>query len=550
MADPGLHVADTCPITKVVLVQHVVKVTLALRLEQKGKAAKRYSDHCVTLYTNASTQHPLLVGTYSLGGGGSGTIEVTIPVCITPRPPTMLLVQWYASAYDPEDGLIARELVAGGVEQSQEVRLFDVENIVQGVLHVKGWPFSSSSSSSSKVNAGAQRLIQQVSDSYSTVRPAMGPGDRFSAVQIQIGNRVRPMPIAFYVAHSTRMRANPAAATAYFENAIRLVRTKDASPAQTLADVLALPSLGWIYRPDVTRTGADADQWSSIHSVPSPSSSNVPIAFDCEDGSKAMLELLHVMQTITFVNPSSGLLLLQSLARLYVGYLAICELKSDTGSARPAGVGGSNYLNHALVLMLPRSRPDVGATLYPITLESTAYCSGDWHATVMNGIARDESQFARDNAQMTRSLSSAADRFNARVKSPISLVVNQTMYRRLIALVTASATGTDPTQQRTQHHLLNVDMKEFMFRYGGWLGHKELRASGSIVTVIDLPTADLITMCEEEFALIPVCRFPVPTTAAAAAGVGDAAFVLPTANAKGNTVYVHDSMALTVFSRD
>ena len=525
MADPGLHISDACAVTGAVLAQHVVTVKLALRLEQKGSAAKNYSDHCVTLYTNGDKQHPLLMGTVGLMVDAVTPVDASLPVLVTPSPPTLLLVQWYANALNPEDGISARELIAGGVLNGTTVRLFDVENTVQGALRVTGWPFKTSTPTLTK--GGADALIQQVMDGYRKLSPPAGLTDKFSAVQLQIGDRVRPMPIVFFTAHATLMRADPANATAYFENCMRVCSSSGRCSPQLLADVLSLPSLGWIYRPDVTRMGADADQWASLHSFPGKG----PLAFDCEDGSKAMLELLHVLQNIVFVQPTPSLLQLQQLARRYVGWLAICELKSDSGSASMTR-GGSNYLNHAIALLLCKD-----LTLPPITLESTAYCSGAWTPDVMRTLAADERQFAQSTQLMEHTLyASAVDRGNARVKASIALVINQQMYRRVLALVSSTA-------DRTQHILINKPMSSFLLDDQG--------ALQQVVVALDLPTSELLSMCSAEMRLMPPCRFPSAPPGPPAC-IADCAFLLPTPprseSARATSIVaVNDSINLYMF---
>ena len=530
MADPGLHISDACAVTGAVLAQHVVTVKLALRLEQKGSAAKHYSDHCVTLYTNGDKQHPLLMGTVGLMVDAVATVDASLPVLVTPSPPTLLLVQWYANALNPDDGISARELIAGGVLNGAgtvRLQLFDVENTVQGVLHVTGWPFKNTSADPLPVNKGAHALVQQVMDGYRKLQPPAGSTDKFSAVQLQIGDRARPMPIVFFIAHATLMRADPANATAYFENCIRVCSASGRCSPHLLADVLSLPSLGWIYRPDVTRMGADADQWASLHSFPGRG----PLAFDCEDGSKAMLELLHVLQNIVFVQPTPSLVQLQQLARRYTGWLCICELKSENGSAslRP----GVNYLNHAIALLLCKDQ----LTLPPITLESTAYCSGVWTPDVMRTLAADERRFAQSTQLMEHTLyASAVDRGNARVKAPIAIVVNQQMYRRVLALVSSTA-------DRTQHILINKAMTTFLLDDKG--------ALRQAVVALDLPTSELLSMCSAEMRLMPACRFPsAPAPSASAACIEDCAFLLPTSSEAARAtsiVAVNDSMNLYMF---
>jgi hypothetical protein len=526
MSDHRLRISETCAQTGATK-QHVAAVSMSLRLEPRGKAAKQYNQHVVTLHTSTHDPHPLLVGSFPLALGAPTPTAICLPVRV--HPDQTLMARWYARAFDPTDGIHAQELIACGSLLGTEVRLVDVENRVQGVLHVSGWPFDSSKQPQRPVNKAAQALVQQVRDAYKRVTPAPGPNDKFADVQIHLEERACSMPLLFYTAHASLMRVpDRANATAYFENALHVCSGKASThPSQLLADVLSLPSLGWIYRPDVTRTGEDADQWASLLSF--PGGVGVPPAFDCEDGSKALLEILGVLQSIELVEPTPALITLQKLARQYRGYFCICELKSENGAANvKAGVGGANYLNHAMVVML-------GTGLPPITLESTAYCSGAWTPDAMRTLADDEATFGMDSRKADLLLDAQGVE-NARIKSPISLVIKQNMYRRILALVTCSGA-------RAEHWLLNTDLKGFLLLQGG-----RLESVKGAVKAVDMPLSDLLAACQAELRLVPACRFPRAPPLCSLHKLAGSTFLLPPGqevkDANFKEVYVTDEMTL------
>lgn len=503
---PDLHVADVCTITGVVMRHHVANVSLHARFEMHGRPAKQYTHHVVMLYTDNHEQHPLLVGVFDPLQPQS----LLLPVRITPAPPTLLMARWFARAYSAVDGLRAQELVACGsfaVGDTSRVRLVDMDNCVQATLHVSGWPFRAPSSAALPVNRDLQTMVAQVAHAYARVRPAIHADNVFFDIRLPLADRAARVPLLLYALHATNMRATSAGACAFFEHAIRVVSpSSSGGDAQLLADVLTLLSLCWVYRADVTRTGADVDQWASIQSV--PGGTDVPIAFDCEDGAKALLELLYVMQTHEFpVSCSATLRALQALSRRYVGYLAICELKSSDGAARKLGMGGDDYCNHAMGVMLRRDARD--RDLLPITLESTAYCSGAWRRSDTHAV--DESAYMSANGRVP-----VSDVENARVKSPVSMVEQQHMYRRLFSLITCTAGAR---ADRAHHILLNVDMCDFLLDGGDV-------AAAQAVYAVDMSTADFARQCAQELRLLPACRFPVAPSATAVAFV-PGAYLLP-----------------------
>jgi len=511
MADPGLHCADVCAQTGAIVRAHIEQVTLRLCLQrrqakgsrEKGKS-KALANHCLCIYAD-NDNHPLLLGIVR-DVADAAPFTTTLAVRTHPHPPTRLMIYWYADAFAADDGMQAQELIASGCGMGGVVTLVDLGGMAQGTLSVEAkWPFATPNAPpSTPDNAQAVALIRHTRAAYKLV-PHHADTDIFTDVQVYLDRVVR-LPILWYALHAHQMRAVPVDATAYFESALVLARHfAPASPSafgqqQLLADMIALPSLGWIYRPDTwAHDNSDAEQWSSIWSHPGPT---LP-AFDCEDGTKALMELFLVFQKIELVRPSSDLRHLQRLARRYTAWMAIGELKSDSGSAsaslqKPGHLGArdsANYIMHCYLMLLTRAP---GATdTPPITIESTAYASGVWS----EGMTRYRDEEARQYSREMRALEALPteqQRLNARVRSPMSLVCEQRMYGRLIALFTVDET-------RGRHRLMHgMETSDFLL-------HHSVDQAGTLA--LDVSRASLEQCMAAELALAPRSRFPSAPTA-------------------------------------
>lgn len=508
MADPGVHYADVCTQTGAIVCAHIQQVTLRLCLRRhtrKGKggegASKPLSRHCLSIYAD-NDNHPLLLGNVHDVADAS-PFTTTLAVRVRPRPPSRLMIHWYADAFSAEDGMMAQELIASGSGMTGNVTLVDLGGTAQGTLSIEAaWPFAvSTPPPPTPDNPQAAALIQHTRAAYKLAKGVNHETDVFTDVHVYLDRVVR-LPILWYALHAHQMYAVPDEATAYFENALAIARhlAPRATPSafgqqQLLADMIALPSLGWIYRPDTwAHDNTDAEHWSSLFSHPGP---GLP-AFDCEDGSKALMELFLVFQKIELVRPSSELRHLQRLARRYTAWMAIGELKSDSGSASgsvqtPGHLGAresDTYIMHCYLMLLTRAPGGVDAP--PITIESTAYASGVWS----DGMDRYRDEEAREYSREMRALEalpSEQQRLNARVRSPMSLVHEQRMYGRLIALFTVDDT-------RGRHRLMHgIETSTFLL-------HHSVDQVGTLA--LDVARPALEAWMATELALAPRSRFP------------------------------------------
>lgn len=221
----------------------------------------------------------------------------------------------------------------------------------------------------------------------------------------------RRSPVALFALHAAQLARRVAPRDAqtllgHLEKMARAFAPPGHREEDVLADVLALRSLPRAYAVDRTYWGETADQWSVLNSFPEPHRA----VFDCEDGAHEALELFYVLQ-------QHGVGSLADLARCYVGYLAL-------GQIRVHGV----YTAHAYVILLPKE--PVGKDP-AISIETTTYSSGAWHANL--DAKRDEPAFEEARIAL-RAVKRSEE--TARIRSPLSMVAEQRIYGRLFALVT------------------------------------------------------------------------------------------------------------------
>lgn len=454
----------------------VFQLPLQLTLRSVGKSAKKYRRHHLTLFTETG-DHPLLVS--------SVPIELGKPTAVTlylRKHPGRLLVRWSAESWHSDDEAWSMEMVAAGVAPG-ELRCID--NQVHGVLECK---WSPSAPVASPSHRPGDTVTRKVEAAYKHLKGPQGPYDRFTNVQVHLGARVETVPLLFFSLLGHRgIQAHPMHVTLWWEHCLRVATTL-ASPGAALDELLTLASTlpacaSWVYRADVTRAGREIDQWcTSLWSNPEGAALK---AYDCEDGSVALMQLFTTFQRTELVRPSPALQRLQTLARKYTPWLAINELLSSTGSAK-GGVGGGDYVLHCCLLLLP-TRAD--ADVAPISIESTApLCSGPWRRDQKDTFTVHPSHFPK-----------AADRLCAHVRTPTSTVRRRKMYGRLIALFTSGAAGT---HTRSQHLLIDgVDTATFLL-------DPKLPAPA-----VDLPTAELEAMFAQELRLVPAPSHPIPASA-------------------------------------
>ncbi len=457
--------------------QRVQRVRVTLALEDEMGDESRHRTHTLQLFTERHS-HSLLVNNIVLVPGAKPkATDLLLDASAAGR----LLVRWFIDSTDA-DGLLSQQCVAAGCGSSS-VELRDIEGRQVGQLHIQGLP---------SLAAKVQSLDMDVPDEWrkqlAEAHRGAARADTFYEVDVFL-DRVRPMPLLWYALSAAQIQApDPANALALFEHlaalALRFAHPTQTDDASLLADMLALPSLGWVYRADETRNGRPADQWASIFSFPNPERA----AMDCEDGSKACLELFLEFRALPLPSSSSSVLLrrLHALAQQYDPFLAVGELKSSDGSARSSGTGGGGcYVLHCFLILLGRDAPH-------LTVESTAYASGAWKAASVASKEWDRAIHQRCS-QATRRWEATA-----RVRSPLSMVHGQRMYGRLFSLFSASV-----SDRRAQHWLFptgGVDTGEWLMQRNGLVETARC--------VIDLPVEEAMQALAPHLALCPRSAFP------------------------------------------
>lgn len=469
---------------------HVYQVHLRVTLQPVTHAhrTKDYTGHSLVLYTD-NGDHALLVQTVKLQP--CQMEEVTFVVRTVPDAPRLLLARWYAHASDEADHARALEMVAsGGATPGHPIPLIDIERKTQGTVEITGWPARADKSEPVyKAAPLLAQIVNQTTQAYKKLRNPVKPNDRFVDVQVHLGTVVRSMPLLFFALLARHMQATPQQSTAYFEHALAAATALSADPSdkeQLLAEMVALPALAWAYRPDKTRSREEIDQWSSLWSYPA----SATVAFDCEDGTIALMQLVMVLQNVTLTEQATPALReMQTMAKRYVPWLAVNELLSSSGSAKDGTGGGDGYCLHCCLLLLPRE----GVKASPISIESTARCSGPWKDWTLRELAADRVVY--DRARSMASDLRGPDREAMHMRSPVSVVHARKMYGRLIALVSCAG-------DRARHVLMDgVDTGTFMLDGGD---------VSKGVQAVDCPVADLERACARALQLTPAPRFPAP----------------------------------------
>lgn len=483
MEDTGLEVASADG----KLHTRVFNVTLRLDVVKRNDSL---ANHVLVLYTDAHS-HPLLLCTVR-DACNAQTVKLAVP-----DDATCLLVRWYADAE-------AQFLVAVGCAAlGSNVELRDIAKVREATLSVEGAPVRkykpSAPTSSSQ--------IQEACDAYKDIKHCAE--EEFTSVYVQL-DKVREMPILWYPIVASQTKASPEAATALFEHLLQLALLWRVDDGDVLGEMLSLPSLGWTYRDDKTRSGTFADLWTTIYTTPDPHKA----AFDCEDGSIAALQLLLVLQNVELLpSASHKLKRIQALARRYRGWLTIGELYTDSG-----------YEQHCFLVLLDRSwTGKIHDRLLPsISVESVVWGSGVWHQIPV------------------KEHESNPDDSTDRVRYSMQSIRANNLYRNVTALVSAEPGGRAThlllykeagVLNRLMGHtcVLGVPIAELMC---GEVRRKQ---------VIDIAACDMEKQLAKQLALYPSSTFPSP----GATHIGKAGTRLKITNKQGpRTIEVLKGMFL------
>ena len=400
--------------------------------------------------------------------------------------PARAHVRWYAQTWSDADGIWAQELLATGLIRDREAVLVDITGAEQGRYTLPAdEPDVVVAGAYPAVGPELRALVQDV-DRASQSLP---PEQRFASVAVYEGGRVVSLPLVWYPVLALQVQpwlAQPQQLLLFVERMVLhalAFSTTSTSLEQLLVDTLAMPTHAWVYRPDRLLDGrSDVDCWASPWTFPGPG----PVAFDCEDGSHAALQLFHAFRQMAPPPPSRGRCLraLHALAQEYDAWMAIAELK----------VGEGSYQMHCMLMLFQRET--TSTVVRPVlTLEATTFASGAWHCLQQpDETAR--AQFGRAQAAAD-AMQPPSRRELARVRAPLCLVREQRMYRHVVALFGCT------TQGRTRHHLLPAQTDiEALLRPG------PLRLPAGTRTPVDVATAELQAWLQPHLDLQPVPAVP------------------------------------------
>lgn len=524
MADEGLVVARD---GQALVRAHRLCVTLHPLAKH---ITKRLQAHRLVLYARGSAHPLLLCTTPALVPGQACCVVLHTQTSSDPA----YFVRWYASSFDKEDGLFAQELVASGTGPGPRVHMRDLDGLEVGQVHLEGLPSSSplTSGAPHPVNEEAQALVRATYAKWQTLTRVDRAKDGLFAVRVAL-DRPTDLPVLWYPLHATRMRAPSAREAAQlFDHWLAVARwlAPPAAPPslfQLLADVLALPSLAWVYRADTTSLGELTDHWCSLWAHPQEGGLH---AFDCEDGAKAALELFWVLVRVP-LDPreaSPQLLRLQALARRYRPWMAAGELRSGDGSARDSEAtkgeeegeedqDQDQVVMHCYLVLLPRSPEEVRARLPAITVETTSWASGAWTPEALAPATTDSDARLRkqQRAATKRLVPDAARRSNARVRAPVSLLRRDGSYGALVALFSVDPR---PQGQAELRFMNRTPAMDFFVSFADGMARSDGRVAGEVLACA-LPTVELERILQRELALAPASVFPVPPEPAARAAV-------------------------------
>lgn len=373
---------------------------MRLTLRSRLPARLRASAHVLQLHTPADV---VLVRDVEFGR----TVRVTPP---TTTGDGALFLRWFADVGGAQVllGCACLSTPKTGVE------IVDIDGRCIGEVAVDDW--QAPAKAEVEIDTSLIKAVEARARAL-----GLATDDTFADFLLHLPHGPRRVPMLVFALHTLRIEAGaePVALFRHWLRLARAFRTHVDAPS-LLADVLAMPTHGLAYRFDYDADGHETDQWSSLWSFPDPHRA----AFDCEDGSKACLEIFHVLCRLDLSSSSSDdpeLIELQRLARRYEPHLGVVELKH--GPKR-------EYAPHCLLVLLPSSDAE---ELPTITVESTANASGAWHANIAPVLLEADRRQHKQAVADLRAHSLPA----SCARMPLSLVREQKLYGRLLTLVHA-----------------------------------------------------------------------------------------------------------------
>lgn len=480
------------------------KVTLSLKLHGLARQVKEMGQtHRIVVYADTCA-HPLLVRHVELAIDEQ--VEATFEFQVVPREPRILIARWFGLV--KKEGCWAQECIASASTAVDticskpghyEMGLIDIAHVRVATLTIAGVPWQLPPCKLDHT-AGVElgRRVLAAYDQLSAHEHM--PEHRFATVDVHL-DRVVAVPAVWFTLHAMQLKFEKSVATDYFARCIAIAKPmlhpNHQSQHQLLADVLALPSLGWIYRQDDSYQGKTIDTWSTLWNYPP----GAPCAYDCEDGSKALLEMVIALQRLADMDDDgdedeecrgqqSEVLHLARLACRYTGWLVIGELRRSDDTHATAS--NNPFITHCYVVLEPMVSSDPF-----ITLESTSWSSGAWWPTRTAELESDTKLY-RVAKQVMAALPEQ-EQSQARIRIPISLVRRSRMYGRITAMISSRVLNAAGSMS-TQHKLMrSVEANDYLMR----------RVQPCAIMAINQTNQSLKQTMANQLALAPVCLFPV-----------------------------------------
>jgi hypothetical protein len=448
-------------------------------------------------------------------------VRVTFHVATTPL--RRLCVHWYSDV----DG--AQTLIAGGsvsdADSGATGRVIDLCDVDEGTPPLGRLTVRASiglGGGTPRVNPDVRRLIDQVDAANRRLHAA--PSDMYSDARLLV-DRVRSLPMIVYALHANDVRIDDnASCVALFAHLLDLALHFAHAPSQTsdactLADMLTLVVLVFQYKFDTTYDDAHTptDRWTSLLSFPCVARAT----YDCEDGAHTCLELFHAFTRCKISGGANAhLARIQALARTYTPYLAITELKMKKKKYEP----------HCMLVLLP------GTGGGAITVEPTAFASGEWHARMLDSLAADRKVHAAAHATLERH---GVHDDDARARMPLSMVRHQSMYGRILALMTCGGARAQHLLHDGRGRGIGVDACAFFLAPDA--AKREL--------AIDMPVDTLRRAFATELTQMPASRLPrAPATPQQLPRASGGGTLVLGARADGTVFSVFEDARLTYIS--
>jgi hypothetical protein len=205
---------------------------------------------------------------------------------------------------------------------------------------------------------------------------------------------------------------------------------------EVIGEMCTIMLRAMLYLQDTERSSSSSDrstdQWCQLLRFPHLGST----AYDCEDGSELVLELLHLLKTSTFTHPA--LRDVQKCVRSYVSFLALGTLRNPEND--------EECIPHAFVILLERKQAnalllqDDGDFLdardscldNALVIESTNYTQSMWDCDLTRYPPNPLKTWIDQKTKKKNS-----DKWSLLIKTKTSVqeAKEQKMYRSLIALI-------------------------------------------------------------------------------------------------------------------